>query len=475
MSDTPSKAAADRRAAGTVNPPVAVMVVDDQSSIRESVVITFRREGYFVDSAESGEQAMELLSTRPFDLVLTDLRLGGMDGIELLEYIKKMFTDTEVVMMTGYGTIEGAVEAIKSGAYDYITKPFQPEELTLVARRALERKGLTQKVRVLEETVRRQAPLDGIVSASPIMNEVLKVVSQVARLDSTVLITGESGTGKEVIARALHALSPRNDRRLVTINCGAIPENLQESELFGHTKGAFTGAYADKRGLFDEAHSGTAFLDEVGELTPMAQVKMLRFLQNGEVRRVGTTSSRNLDVRIIAATNRDLEKSVEDGSFREDLFYRINVIPIQLPPLRERREDIPALAQHFLAGIAKRMNQEDSMSISPRAMDLLMNQPWRGNVRELENVVERAAALDRDGIVGMDDLPFAESERSEDRVIEQARQKSLTLAELEREYILEVLAECAGRRKTTAKRLGITTATLWRKLKQYEKDGLLTR
>lgn len=450
---------------------VSVLVVDDQAPIRESMVITFRREGYAVESAESGEQALELLLRKPFDLVVTDMRLSGMSGMEVLTRSKELFPDTEVVVMTAYGTIEGAVEAIKSGAYDYLTKPFQPEELTLVAERALERKGLTQRVRLLEQAVRGRHPFEGIVSASPAMNDVLKLVHQVARLESTVLITGESGTGKELVARALHALSPRKDKPLVIVNCGAIPENLQESELFGHTKGAFTGAHADKRGLFDEAHGGTAFLDEVGELTPMAQVKMLRFLQNGEVRRVGTTASRNLDVRIIAATNRNLEKSVEDGTFREDLYYRLNVIPVAIPPLRERREDIPPLAQHFVRGIAERMSKAQPPSISPRAMDRLLKQPWRGNVRELENIIERAAALDRDGVIGTDDLPFGESERTEDRLIDQARRSQLTLAELEREYILEVLAECGGSRKNTAKRLGITTATLWRKLKQYEKEG----
>ena len=326
-------------------------------------------------------------------------------------------------------------------------------------------------MRVLEEVVHGRHPFEDVVSASTAMQDVFKMVEQVARLDSTVLITGESGTGKEVVARALHALSPRRDKPVVTINCGAIPENLQESELFGHTKGAFTGAHADKRGLFDEAHGGTAFLDEVGELTPMAQVKMLRFLQDGEVRRVGTTSSRNLDVRIIAATNRDLEKCVEEGSFREDLYYRLNVIPIELPALRERTADIIPLAQHFVRRIGERMGLAHPPTISPRALDLLMKQPWRGNVRELENIMERAAALDRDGIIGLDDLPFGESHRKEDRLIDQGRQSALTLAELEREYILEVLAECNGSRKNTAKRLGITTATLWRKLKLYEKEG----
>ncbi|MGH9324917.1 MAG: sigma-54-dependent transcriptional regulator, partial [Vicinamibacteria bacterium] len=337
------------------SPGVSVLVVDDQAAIRESMVITFRREGYAVESAESGEEALDLLYRRPFDLVVTDLRLTGINGLEVLRRTKELFPDTEVVVMTAYGTIEGAVEAIKAGAYDYLTKPFQPEELTLVSQRALERKGLAQRVRMLEEAVRGRHPFEEVVSTSPAMNDVLKMVEQVARLDSTVLITGESGTGKELAARALHGLSPRKDKPLVIVNCGAIPENLQESELFGHTKGSFTGAHADKRGLFDEAHQGTAFLDEVGELTPMAQVKMLRFLQNGEVRRVGTTTSRNLDVRILAATNRDLEKSVKEGIFREDLYYRLNVIPIELPALRDRREDIPPLAQHFVRRIAERM------------------------------------------------------------------------------------------------------------------------
>jgi len=470
MSTNRSRSIAEEPAEEAV-PGVSVLVVDDQAPIRESMVITFRREGYVVESAASGEQALELLYKKPFDLVVTDMRLTGMSGMDVLTRSKELFPDTEVVVMTAYGTIEGAVEAIKSGAYDYLTKPFQPEELTLVAERALERKGLTQRVRLLEQAVRGQNPFEDIVCASTAMNDVLKMVDQVARLESTVLITGESGTGKELVARALHTLSTRKDKPLVIVNCGAIPENLQESELFGHTKGAFTGAHADKRGLFDEAHGGTAFLDEVGELTPMAQVKMLRFLQNGEVRRVGTTASRNLDVRIIAATNRNLEKSVEDGTFREDLFYRLNVIPIELPALRERREDIPPLAQHFVRRIAERMGKSQPPAISPRAMDRLLKQSWRGNVRELENIIERAAALDRDGILGMDDLPFGESERNEDRIIDQARRSSLTLAELEKEYILEVLAECNGSRKNTSRRLGITTATLWRKLKQYEKEG----
>ncbi len=449
----------------------SVLVVDDEAGIRESMAILFRREGYQVQAVESGERAVEILDREPFDLVITDLRLTGMNGIEVLQRVKHASPETEVVVMTAYGTIEGAVEAIKKGAYDYLTKPFQPEELTLVAGRALERKGLAQKVKVLEETVRSREPFGGIVGTSEVMRDVLGMVSKVARVETTVLITGESGTGKELIARALHAQSPRRDKPLVIVNCGTIPDNLQESELFGHAKGAFTGAHQDKRGLFEEAHGGTAFLDEVGELTLAAQVKMLRFLQDGEVRKVGTTESRNLNVRILSATNRDLEKAVAEGSFREDLFYRLNVIPIILPPLRDRPEDIPPLVHHFVKLASNRLGINHSLTISPRALRLLTVQPWRGNVRELENVLTRAIALDRDGILGIDDLPFGDSEKSEDKIILRARQGAFTLSDLERDYILEVLAEYGGSRVKTAERLGITTATLWRKLKQYEKEG----
>ena len=453
-----------------IAPPAHLLVVDDQASIRESMLITFRREGYGVETAASGEQAIGMLEQKPFDLVITDLRMSGMDGIQVLEKVKEISPDTEVVVMTAYGTIEGAVAAIKGGAYDYLTKPFQPEELTLVARRALERKGLAQRVRVLEDVVKDREPV-GLVGNSQAMTDVVRMIHRVAQHETTVLVTGESGTGKELVARALHTLSLRKDKPLVTINCGAIPENLQESELFGHAKGSFTGAHADKRGLFEEAHGGTAFLDEIGELSPHAQVKLLRFLQDGEVRKVGTTGSRNLDVRIIAATNRDLEKSVEEKHFREDLYYRVNVIRIHVPPLRERSEDIPLLAQHFAKQAADRMGLGQPPSVSPRARSLLMTQPWRGNVRELENIIQRAIALDRDGIIGMDDLPYDVAPRKEDDLIDRALHGSLTLRQLEREYILEVLALCGGSRVRTAERLGITTATLWRKLKLYEAEG----
>jgi two-component system response regulator HydG len=338
----------------------------------------------------------------------------------------------------------------------------------LAAEQALAKKRLVEKVHTLEEELRSHQPLENIVWASRAMDEVLSTVRQVARLESTVLISGEGGTGKELVARILHSLSPRIERPFIVVSCEAIPESLQESEIFGHVKDSFPGAHKDKRGMLEEAHGGTVFLDEVAELCPTAQVRLMRFLQDGQASPVGVSTGRALDVRVLAATKHNLENRVEQNAFREDLYYRLNVVPIYLPPLRERQEDVPVLAQRFVRVVSERMGKSIPPNISPRVMNLFLNQVWRGNVRELECAVERAVALDRDGVIGMDDLPLGEPQNSEDRVLDRARQDSLTLSELEREYILEVLAENNGSRKRTAERLGITTATLWRKLKQYE-------
>ena len=467
MSKLPTKKR-QRSKATDAEGAASILLIDGQNDIRERSLSTFRRNGYETHSVESGEQALEILAQRPFDLVVTELRLSGMDGMEILHTVKRTSPETEIVVTTASATLESAMEAVKAGAYDYIAKPFQPQALLMTGRRALEHKSLVQKVTALEQAMEGRASFDGLIGTSPAMTEVLKMVEQVARLDSPILISGESGTGKELVGRALHALSPRKDKPLVIINCGAIPENLRESELFGHAKGAFTGAHVDKRGLLEEANGGTAFLDEVEKLTPAAQVKMLRFLQNGEIRRVGTTVSRNLEVRIIASTHRDLEKCVEEQTFREDLYYRLNVILFHLPPLRERTEDIPLLAQHFVRASAKRLGNA-TPAISSRAMSVLVSHTWENNIRELEQVVERAIAVDRDGVIGLDDLPFADSPAASDKIIDRARSNTLTLSALEREYILEVLAESGGSRKKTAEKLGITTATLWRKLKRYEK------
>ena len=467
MSKLPTKT---RQRSSATDPAGAasILLIDDESEVREISLATLRRNGYETHAVESGEEALKVLAQRPFDLVVTELRLSGMDGTEILRTVKRTSPDTEVVVTTASATLEGAMEAVKAGAYDYVAKPFQPQALVLTVRRALEHKGLAQKVRVLERAMEGRASFAGLIGTSAAITEVLKMVEQVARLDSTVLISGERGTGKELVGRALHNLSPRKDKPLVIINCDAIPESLRESELFGHAKGAFAGAHADKRGLLEEANEGTAFLDEIERLTPAAQIKMLRFLQNGEVRRVGTTVSRNLDVRIIASTHRDLEKCVEEQTFREDLYYRLNIIPFHLPPLRERTEDIPLLAQHFARASAARLGHA-TPAISSRAMSVLVSHTWEDNVRELEQVIERAIALDRDGVIGLDDLPFADSPAASDKIIDRARSNTLTLSELEREYLLEILAESGGSRKKTAEKLGITTATLWRKLKRYEK------
>jgi DNA-binding NtrC family response regulator len=400
-----------------------------------------------------------------------DSKLAGMEELFVLKQVKSLSPQTEIVLVLSEGNVETALRSIKAGAYDFLTTPFHPDELNFAVGRALEKKRLADRVRVLEEETCFQKLTENIVGTSRAMKDVLKAVRQVARLDSTVLVSGENGTGKELIARTLHSLSPRKNMPLVIISCSAIPDDLQEAELFGLTKGGAAYTKASKKGLFEEAHGGTVFLEEVGDLSSSSQLSMLRFLQNGQVKTVGTTVGRSLDVRVIAATNRNLEKSVEDKTFIEDLFYRLNVVPIHIPPLRDRPEDIPLLAQRFIEESAGKIGIHPAPSISPRVINLFVAQPWRGNVRELECTIERAVALDRDGVIGMDDVPLGESQRSEDKVLDRARKNSLTLNKLEREYILEVLSECGGSRKKTAERLGITTATLWRKLKQYEQEG----
>jgi DNA-binding NtrC family response regulator len=435
------------------------------------MISTLRRKGYEIHTASEPEQALGVLNRTPIDVVVMDSKLAGMEELFVMKQVKTLSPQTEIVLVLTEGNVETALKSIKAGAYDYLTTPFRPDELNYTVGRALEKKRLSDRVRVLEEETCFQKLTENIVGTSRAMTDVLKVVRQVARLDSTVLVSGENGTGKELIARTLHSLSPRKNMPYVVVSCSAIPEDLQEAELFGHTKGGAGGAKTTKRGLFEEAHGGTVFLEEVVDLSASAQTSMLRFLQNGQVTKVGTTVGRSLDVRVIAAANRDLEKSVEDKTFIEDLFYRLNVVPIHIPPLRDRPEDIPLLAQRFIERSAAKIGIHPAPSISARVNNLFVAQPWRGNVRELECTIERAVALDRDGVIGMDDVPLGESQRSEDKVLDRARKNSLTLSKLEREYILEVLSECGGSRKKTAERLGITTATLWRKLKQYEQEG----
>jgi len=451
-----------------------ILVVEDQDAMRESLVIAFKDEGYQVEGVASGEEAIQRVNgNNVYDLVVTDLKMKKVDGLEVLKAVKNANSSTEVVLITAYGTISTAVQAIRDGAYDYVTKPFRHQEILKVAKKALEKKRLKDRVRYLEGEIRDKYKFEGIVGNSNAMLEVLKITSHVCRTESTVLVTGESGTGKELIARAVHYNSPRKDGPFVVINCGALPENLQESELFGHVKGAFTGAIRDKMGLFQQAQKGTILLDEIGETLPSTQVKLLRFLQDGEIRPVGGNKSMFVDTRIIAATNENLEKAVESGRFRKDLFYRINVIRIHIPPLRERREDIPLLVEYFLEKILEKFKKGKRV-FSEEAMYAFMNYDWPGNIRELQNMVERAVALSKSEIINVNELPlpvpveeFAALSRNP---LDDERKKSFivtTLAEQEKNAIIEALNKYGGNQTKVSQVLGISTTTLWRKIKKY--------
>jgi len=450
-----------------------ILVVEDQDAMRESLVIAFRDEGYQVEGVASGEDAIQRLGNNVYDLVVTDLKMKKVDGLEVLKAVKNVNSSTEVVLITAYGTISTAVQAIRDGAYDYVTKPFRHQEILKVAKKAFEKKMLKDRVRYLEGEIRDKYRFEGIVGNSNAMLEVLKITSHVCRTESTVLVTGESGTGKELIARAVHYNSPRKDGPFVVINCGALPENLQESELFGHVKGSFTGAIRDKMGLFQQAQKGTILLDEIGETLPSTQVKLLRFLQDGEIRPVGGNKAIYVDTRIIAATNENLEKAVESGKFRKDLFYRINVIRIHIPPLRERREDIPLLVEYFLEKILEKYKKGKRV-FSEEALYAFMNYDWPGNIRELQNIIERAVALSKSEIINADELPlpvpveeFAALSRNP---LDDERKKSFivtTLAEQEKNAIIEALNKYGGNQTKVSQVLGISTTTLWRKIKKY--------
>jgi len=383
-----------------------LLIVDDEESLLEFLSLLFEEEGYSVCTAASTESARSHLSDHEYDLVLCDIMMPDGNGLDLLREIQSGKGNTAVIMMTAYSSTQSAIEAMKAGAYDYVSKPFDVEELKVLAQRALEKTALEeQNVYLRRELEGKYTFSSNIIGASRKMREIFLLVERVARTSSTVLIHGESGTGKELIARAIHYESPRSSGKFLSINCGALPENLLESELFGHVKGAFTGAVRDKKGLFQESDQGTLFLDEIGEMTPSMQVKLLRALQERTVRPVGGNREEPVDVRIIAATNQDLAAQISSGEFREDLYYRINVIPINLPPLRQRREDIPPLVEHFLKKFSEQMDLDEPKRISLDAMRLLEAYQWPGNVRELENVIERAIALSPDPTLTTKDLP----------------------------------------------------------------------
>lgn len=379
--------------------PIRVLVADDEPALRRSVVRMLLGKGMHVSTAEDGARALELLEAEPFDVALVDLMMPRVGGLDVLEHIKSHYADVEVVIMTAFGDVETAVKAVQAGAYNFITKPFRSnDEVGLIISQAAERRQLkAQAERLRRRLAEEESGFGGLIGSSKIMKEVYGKAMDVAATKVTVLILGESGTGKELTARAIHEHSQRKNKPFVAVNCSAIPEGVVESELFGHVRGAFTNATAPRPGLFEAANHGTIFLDEVGDLPPAAQVKLLRVLQEGEVKRVGSNETRYVDVRVIAATNLDLRKKIDEGSFREDLFYRLNVVVINLPALRERREDIPALAYHFLRKHAQKVGR-DVRGIEAEAIEVLMNQPWPGNVRELENAIERAIVFCKEQI-----------------------------------------------------------------------------
>ena len=445
-----------------------ILVVDDEPEMRALVCDVLRERGHQVAEAPNGLEALKRLAEGEYAVVLTDLRMKDMQGIELLGEIKRTFPDTNVILMTAFGSVETAVEAMKEGAYDYLVKPVKTEELIRVAERAVREASLRREINRLRQEVHKEYSFHQILGKSKPMREVFDLIRRVADSPTNVLITGESGTGKELVAKAIHYNSERRDAPFVPVNCAAIPETLLESELFGHVKGAFTDAKNDKRGLFEEAQKGTLLLDEISELPLMLQAKLLRAIQEREIRRVGASRPMSVDVMIIAATNLNLSEEVKAKRFREDLYYRLNVIEIRLPPLRERREDIPLLVEAFLRKCAEASHKE-VRGMSETALTLLMDYAWPGNVRELENVIERAVTLARgDKIVTEDLPPTIQGARGERRVIDEGADRILPLQEIEREYILRILEKTGGNKYQAAQVLGIDRKTLYRKLAEIE-------
>lgn len=438
-----------------------ILIVDDQQSILDVLSIMLKREGYDVLTALSGAEALEIIRTDTVDLTIADLKMMPLDGIALLEEIKKIDPDIVVIVMTAYASIQTAIEAMKKGAYEYVIKPFKMDELRLLVQRGLEQRSIIQENRTLKFQIQQKYSFDQLIGTSKQMQELFAIIRKVAPTESTILVCGESGTGKELVARAIHYNSKRRDKAFEPVNCAALPETLLESELFGHAKGAFTGAYADRQGIFVAADKGTIFLDEISAMSPGMQSKLLRVLQEKEIKRVGDTKQRKVDVRVIAATNENLADRVKNGSFREDLFYRLSVIPVEIAPLRDKKEDIPLLVRHFLS--QQNRKAAGNRKISQETMDTLMAYDWPGNVRELENVVERASTLCEGDTIKPEDLP--------PRLLEHcatARRADITLRSIlrdsERSHIQNIMRETHGDKKKAAEVLGISIPSLYRKL-----------
>jgi DNA-binding NtrC family response regulator len=449
---------------------IRIFVVDDEQNQRDLLQGFLQKKGYSVQSAESGEQALSWLKDHICEVILTDHKMPGMDGTALLKEIKTRYPESRVVLITAYGTVEKAVEAMKLGAYDYLTKPIDLEELQIILERIESGILLTRENRQLREALKEKFSFEGLLTQSPKMEEVLSLVARVAPTLSTVLIRGESGTGKELIAKIIHYHSPRSAGPMITINCAAIPENLLESELFGHEKGAFTGALYQHHGKFEQAHGGTLFLDEIGDLSPALQAKILRAIQEKTFERVGGQKTLQVDVRVISATHQDLEASIQEGRFRQDLYFRLNVVSLFLPPLRGRREDIPLLVDYFLKKFGRENNKE-GLEVSKEARELLLRYSYPGNVRELENLLERAVVLCRGPLITSRDLPFHLKEGVGEPT-DGLSSSHLSLPEqlegLEKHLILEALKEMGGIQTRAAEKLGISERVLRYKLQKYK-------
>jgi DNA-binding NtrC family response regulator len=460
------------RGPGRAEARATILVVEDDAAMREMLREALEEDGYAVEAVGGGRPGIERVKRGGIDLVVSDVKMPDLDGLDMLREIKAMTPSPHVITITAFGSIDTAIRAVKLGAFDYITKPFEIDQLILSVEKALAERALRSEVVRLRAEVQRNYRFDNIVGKSAPMRELFDLIRRLSASAATVLVTGESGTGKELVAKSIHFNSPRRGRPFVPLNCAAIPDTLLDSELFGHKRGAFTDARADRAGLFVEADGGTLFLDEIAELSPTLQAKLLRVLQEGEIRPLGASRAERVDVRVIAATNKDLETRLKTGAFREDLFYRLNVIHLHLPPLRARAEDLLALSEYFLGTAATRAGK-DVRGLHETAKKAILAHTWPGNVRELENTIERAVALCEGGVIRVEDLPVSVRERrpGEPDTLTTALARGLTLAELEREFIQRVVTAEGGNKTRAAQRLGLDRKTLYRKLEEYAAAG----
>ena len=442
-----------------------ILVVDDDLEMCGMLSDVLKEEGFFVTTTGDSLEASKILKREEFDVLVTDLKMKGLKGLDLLEGVNKVAPMTPVIIITAFGTIESAIKAMKMGAYDYITKPFQMDEIVLTIRKALENRLLKKEVIRLRKEVESRYDFHQLIGKSPSMQKIYDLIERISDISSNVLITGESGTGKELVAKAIHYNGVRKEGPFVAINCAAIPETLLESELFGYKKGAFTDAKSDKKGLIFEANEGTLFLDEITEMPLTLQAKLLRVIEEREVRPLGDTNSYPIDVRIISTSNCDITSSIQQGRFREDLYYRLKVIDIDMPALRERKEDIPILVQHFIQKFSKELKKAVS-GVSGDALKILLNYPWPGNVRELENIIQRAITLSQHEVISPEDLPASIIQKADEKLFEKAMEEKFTLDQLEKEYVRRVLIETGGNKSKAAERLGLDRKTLYRKLQE---------